>query len=328
MTTHAGQAISETYARALSDSLIIEQPAPGLLNLTGADRVDLLNRISTNALLDLKPGEFRRTILTNALARVVDLITLFNRADDLLVMTSPGREPDVRTWVQGYIFFRDDVQIAGAEPGLHHWGVYGPNAANVLLDLNLLPQDLDPKQYWMANDALVWQVANPKPGGFEMLLPEKAHTQLSVLAAQDPTHAVRHDVFEILRIETGVPRSGAEITQETIPLEVGLWDEVSFRKGCFTGQEILARMESRGQLARRLVLLGCERDIAPGMQVRLADRDAGRLTSTACSPRHGWIGLALLKASALSSAELVVGEDSIPARILDPLQSARTTKAG
>ena len=66
------------------------------------------------------------------------------------------------------------------------------------------------------------------------------------------------------RIESGVPRFGAEISQETIPLEVGLWDEVSFRKGCFTGQEILARMESRGQLARRLVLLGCEGKSPPG----------------------------------------------------------------
>ena len=62
------------------------------------------------------------------------------------------------------------------------------------------------------------------------------------------------------------------------------------------------------------------------MQIRVADHDAGRLTSTACSPRHGWIGLALLKANALSSPEMAVGEEALTARMLDPLQSARTAK--
>ncbi len=328
MVTHPGRAISEAYERAFSDAVMIAHPAPGLLNLTGADRVDLLNRISTNALLDFKPGELRRTILTNALARIVDLITLLCRADDLVVMTSPGRGMDVRSWIQGYIFFQDDVQIAGVEPGLHHWGIYGPNAANLLLELDLLTQDPGPGRFWTADGAMGWPVASPKPGGFELLLPGEAHAKFDKLAEQDASPALQQEVFEILRIESGVPRSGAELAQETIPLEVGLWDEVSFSKGCFTGQEILARMESRGQLARRLVLLGCEGEIAPGMLVRTDGRDAGRLTSAACSPRNGWIGLALLKASALSSDELVVGEAAIPARILDPLQSARTAKAG
>jgi folate-binding protein YgfZ len=318
--------LEKSYERAFSTALWVQHASPGLLSLRGGDRLDLLNRISTNDVLGLPSGAMRRTILTNALARVVDVTTLFSRADDLLLMTSPKYEAEVEAWVKHYIFFQDDVQISRVRPELMHWGIYGPEASTYLEDFVTMLPPTEPDRFHVEGDLLLWQVSRPKPGGFELLVGENLHESIRMRADELNQGTAENELFELLRIESGIPRLGTEITQETIPLEVGLWDEVSFEKGCYTGQEILARMESRHQLARRLVLVACDSKPAPGMVLRLGKQDVGRMTSVAHSPQHGWIGLALVKATALFEEGLIAGEDSIQVRILDPLQSARVSK--
>jgi aminomethyltransferase len=107
------------------------------------------------------------------------------------------------------------------------------------------------------------------------------------------------DAFEILRVEAGLPKMGAEIREDSIPLEVGLWDEVSFVKGCFVGQEIIARMESRGKLAKQLVGIRLDSQAQPGSTLKQGGQTIGTLTSVVESPRLGWIGLASGRPSAL-----------------------------
>ncbi len=318
--------LEEAYERVFSAALLIQHPAPGLLRLSGGDRLDLLNRISTNDVLSLPSGTMRRTILTNALARIVDVITLFSQAESLLLMTSPKRAADVEAWLNGYIFFQDNVQISRTNPELHHWSIYGPETSTLLKELEFMQPNLGLGRFHDLGDAIVWPVNKPKPGGYELLVSDKLHETIHRTADVLNEGVAERSLFELLRIESGLPQSGVEIAQETIPLEVGLWDEVSFDKGCYIGQEILARMESRGQLARRLVLVGYDGQPAPGMHLWSGKREVGMITSVVFSPRQGWIGLALVKVDALSSLELTAGDTAIPVRILDPLQSARASK--
>lgn len=130
--------------------------------------------------------------------------------------------------------------------------------------------------------------------GYDLLGPDPAAPAGAV--ALDPAE------LEIARVEAGIVRMGAELTERTIPAETGLVERtVSFTKGCYTGQELVARIDSRGNnVARHLrglrLSLGAE-DILPaaGSALRAGDKDVGTITSVAVSPRLGPIGLAYVR---------------------------------
>jgi len=122
--------------------------------------------------------------------------------------------------------------------------------------------------------------------------------------------------LEALRIECGVPAMGAELTDATIPAEAGQWlidASVSFTKGCYTGQELVARIDSRGgNVPRPIRGLLLEGEPPPvGAPVRLGGADVGRVTSTATSGSLGPIGLAPLSRGVEIGARVEIGDGSV-----------------
>jgi folate-binding protein YgfZ len=127
---------------------------------------------------------------------------------------------------------------------------------------------------------------------------------------------VSAEAAEILRIEAGEPRFGAEMGPETMPAEAGIVEAaVSFTKGCYIGQEPVARLHYKGRPNRRLRGLRLSAPAEPGAELRLGDRAVGRLGSACVSPRHGPIGLAIVRREAEPGDELAVGEDGVTARL-------------
>lgn len=129
------------------------------------------------------------------------------------------------------------------------------------------------------------------------------------------TLAATPEAFEYLRIESGLPRHGHEITLDYIPLEANLWDDVSFSKGCYTGQEIIARMESRGRLAKKLFRLRPAQPINAGSDLMLAGRHAGTVTSAANGP-IGPVALGYVKTSVLDEDLSGLTANDIPVTLL------------
>jgi folate-binding protein YgfZ len=127
--------------------------------------------------------------------------------------------------------------------------------------------------------------------------------------------------LEALRVECGVPAMGAELTESTIPAEAGRWlveVSVSFTKGCYTGQELVARIDSRGGNVPRPVrgLLLAGDPVSPGAEVVAGDAVVGQVTSSAVSPALGPIALAPLSRAVEIGAEVTV--DGRPATVADP----------
>jgi tRNA-modifying protein YgfZ len=123
---------------------------------------------------------------------------------------------------------------------------------------------------------------------------------------------------EILRIESGTPRFGAEMGTETMPAEAGIVeDAVSFTKGCYIGQETVARLHYKGRPNRHLRGLRLSAPAVPGAALRLSEKEVGKLGGAAVSPALGPIGLAILRREAEPGAELAVGEDGVTARVVD-----------
>ncbi len=134
---------------------------------------------------------------------------------------------------------------------------------------------------------------------------------------------VAEQAVECLRVERGRPRYGVDLDEGVIPQEAGLTARaVSFTKGCYVGQETVARLHYRGKPNRHLRGLRLSAPAPDGTELLLAKRPVGRLTTVADSPRFGPIGLALLRREAGPGTELALGEDGETALVVEP--SVRT----
>jgi aminomethyltransferase len=103
--------------------------------------------------------------------------------------------------------------------------------------------------------------------------------------------------YNALRIRAGQPATGRELSKDYLPLEAGLWDEVSFTKGCYTGQEIIARMESRGRLAKTIVKLKLSKWIEAPKDLYFEGKPAGTLSSSVITPDDEILGIGFVKVS-------------------------------
>jgi len=293
------QTIENAYESAYKSALIVQHDTPGVIELRGADRIDLLHRLSTNDLEGMPALRVLRTVFTDPVGRTIDVVTVLTLADALLLVTSSGRSQIMQDWLHRHIFFQDDVTVHVSEEEGSLYGAYGPQAADSLPSPVPLERELVVKDH-----SIFWPINRPVAGYMRLVRP--GH-KIDDWVAESSASAA----FDVLRVEAGLPKTGAEILEDSIPLEVGLWDAVSFDKGCYVGQEIMARMESRGKLAKQLVGVMLDAEAEPGSTLKQRDRTIGTLTSVVHSPRLGWIGLASGRPAALitDDGRVEIGEN-------------------
>ena len=307
--------IEAEYAAAWDAAVVYDSSPLGRLQLTGKTRIDFLDRMSTNDLNALRPGQGAATILTTPIARIVDRVVVYVREDDAITLTSRGAQAAVANWLRRYIFFNDDVQVRDAPAELGMLSLYGAKAGEVAA--RIAGQDVSDLalHFWRsARDGLIVARADPiASDGFHVLAPDAAALTSAWQAAIDAGAAPMGErAFEVLRIESGRPGFGREIGEEYIPLEVGLWPDVSFTKGCYIGQEIIARMESRHRLARQLVGLRAKAPIEPGTELTVDGAAVGRVSSAAVRPGGDSIGLGFVKpALASPGTRLSIGVNGL-----------------
>ncbi|HWO84826.1 MAG TPA: glycine cleavage T C-terminal barrel domain-containing protein [Solirubrobacterales bacterium] len=153
--------------------------------------------------------------------------------------------------------------------------------------------------------------------GVDLLVPvgERDRVRDALLAAG--AVEVSPEAAEILRIEAGRPRFGAEMGTETMPAEAGIVEQaVSFTKGCYIGQETVARLHYKGKPNRHLRGLRLTALAQPGAPLRLGEKEVGTLGSAAVSPALGPVGLAILRREAEPGATVAVGEDGVTAEVV------------
>lgn len=224
------------------------------IRVDGAHRLDFLHRMSTGDVARLKPGESRATVFTTPIGRMVDYAFVIALEDSALIVGAAGNQARLTGWLRKYILFNDDVSLADASSELGVYGALGEYPPSEWGHAIGLPAVFGRGALVLARSAL--------PG--QRVLPAEA--------------------FEPIRVSAGHPAWPSEISTDYIPLEAGLWGAVSFTKGCYIGQEIIARMESRGKVAKRLMRLRrlpSTEDIGRGAEVRLDGAACGLVTSAA-----------------------------------------------
>ena len=155
--------------------------------------------------------------------------------------------------------------------------------------------------------------------GVDVLASSNQASELGSLLASAGAVDVTEGAAEILRVESGRPRFGREMTTATIPQEAGIDDRaVSFTKGCYIGQETVARLHYKGKPNRHLRGLRLESPVGDGDEIRLGNREVGRVGTAVLSPAHGPIALAVIRREAEPGARVEVGEAAVAAEIVAP----------
>ncbi|WP_420628691.1 YgfZ/GcvT domain-containing protein [Candidatus Leptofilum sp.] len=303
------------YQAARETAVLTNRSDLGVLIFSGETRFDLINRMSTQKVLTMAKGEGTATILTTDIGRIIDRLLLYATNSKVYALTSENNSDNIARYLMRFVFFQDDFHIQDVSNDTVIFGVYGPQARQKVVAAGFPDEDL-PLHHWrqvkFGNMTAYLHRTDPIHGDGYFVMGERKDKDALWQRLLDAGLTVADTAaFDYLRIEAGLPRFGRELTADYIPLEANLWGDVSFNKGCYIGQEIIARMESRGKLAKKLVQLTADEPLEAGSDLQANGKNAGTVTSAAVGP-HGTVGLGYVKTSVLDSgSELSVGETAV-----------------
>jgi aminomethyltransferase len=287
------------YHAALEAAVLMDRSHEGRMELRGRDRIEIIQRISTNDLSHLPLNRGRPTILTNPVGRILDRAIVYNQGETALLLTEPGRGAPLYQYLTRQIFFNDEAQITDLAPTTVLFALHGPKA-DALME-RFLPEASRMPDYAIGAAQITGAnliAARRKPISdvhWALLVPLNAAVAVWKAVQEAGALPAGSLTYNALRIRAGFPAPGRELSTDYIPLEAGLWDEVSFSKGCYTGQEIIARMESRGRLAKTMVQMRLEAPVETPAPLLQEGKTVGTLTSSVTTPDGELLGLGFVK---------------------------------
>jgi tRNA-modifying protein YgfZ len=289
----------QEYQAALSNVVFYRVPRAGFLRLQGADRLSFLQRQTTNDVNLLSPYRSVLTVLVNPAARILDVLWVIpETADGIGLLTLPGHASETTRFLKSRIFFRDQVELIDASPEIAQIDLGGP-AGPDLLRLLGLPESPEPEAIVTGEVAGIATRVIGQPGfawtRFRLLVPVSGLENLEAALASRGAARLSEANYHILRVENGLPAADFELTGDFTPLEVGLQAAVSSTKGCYTGQEVIARQVNYDKVTQHLVVLFLKAPGQAGERAWVEGRSVGLLTTAVESPRFGPIALAVIK---------------------------------
>jgi folate-binding protein YgfZ len=257
-------------------------PDTGFIAISGPDRVDFLQRQSTNDVSLLADNHPVTTVLTNAAARILDVLQLLSWGEETIgAVPLPGRASGTAQFLQKRVFFMDKVTVRDASAEICILDLEGAGA-EMLAAFTGIPHRLITQR--------------GLSGTAHRLVAQAALRERLVAAAESAGAAcLSPQEYEVRRVEAGLPGAAGELVEAYTPLEVGLDALISSTKGCYTGQEVIARQITYDKVTKQLAGIRLAGAAAPGAKVTAAGAAAGEVTSAVVSPRHGAIALAVLK---------------------------------
>jgi len=242
-----------------NEAMWIDRTGWTWIPMRGADRVDLLNRLSTNDLTQLQAGKGLQTVLTTDKARIIDVLMVLNDADRSMMLASPGMGPKILQWLRTYTI-TDDVRLVDATSLVEMIEVTGARAADVVKSVTGINVALFTIGEWIATsigeqDLYVFRMPPTLELSYWLVgNPDVIRAIKSALAEVPGLEEPLTDAeIEYLRVMRGIGASAHEWTDAYNPLEAGLLHLTSFTKGCYIGQEIIARLDSYNKVKQRIL---------------------------------------------------------------------------
>jgi tRNA-modifying protein YgfZ len=301
------------YRQLREDCGVLDRSERGKLMLSGGEAAEFLQGQLTNEIEAIEVGEGAYAALLDRKGHIqADMRVLRPGADELWLDTEAVALETVRRHLETYKIGRE-VAITDLSAERAILSLIGPRS----VDLAGAPPLPEHACETVSVDGVECLAVGTK-GGVDLIIKAAEADRLREALLAGGAGEVTPEAAEILRIEAGRPRFGAEMSTETMPAEAGIVETaVSFTKGCYIGQEPVARLHYRGRPNRRLCGLVLSAPAAAGAPLRLGEKEVGAVGSACVSPARGPIALAIVRREAEAGAELAVGEDGVTARLVD-----------
>jgi folate-binding protein YgfZ len=300
--------ILDTYAAA-HEKLAHRFRPTGILDVTGGDRESFLQGQLTQDVRGLAPGESRAAAGLTPKGKLLFVARVLGLEDRMRVVVPEILRSLVLEHLRKYAVFTK-VAIEDRTPDFVQVGVSGPEGRRLAL-----PDWVD-------------RLAPERGFSAELLVAAQRREELETLLRALGSSGISDVSAEVLRVEAGRPRFGTDMDSTNLPDEVGMDDAISTTKGCYVGQEVVARLRTYGRVNRRLVSFRFpEGSIAAGDLLRLPDQEkpskveAGRVTSSVHSPRFGAIGLGYAFRDVALGARLVSDKNPALTAVVETLDS-------
>ncbi len=291
--------------------LVVRRRSPrGLLELRGADRHSFLQGQVSNDVASLAPGGTRHAALLDTTGHVLADLWVHAFPEALVVETDPACLPTLHQTLDKFLIM-EDVALTDVSD---KWAILSVLGGGTGILVSRLPGDMA---------AATRPLTYPLAPGFDLWLRPDAEAAALAALAEAGAVSLGEDAAEALRVEAGFPAWGLELTPAVLLPEAGMPDAVSYTKGCYVGQEIVARLHARGHTNRALrhVLLAADAPAPPpGTTLNGPEdgpepgREIGRVTSAVHSPRlGGWaLALAYVRKEHLAEGTLVAVQITQP----------------
>jgi folate-binding protein YgfZ len=301
------------YRQLREECGLLDRSDRGKLIVSGGEAAEYLQGQLTNDVEALSPGDGQYAALLDRKGHMqADMRVLRTSTEEIWIDTEPEALGAVRRHLETYKIGRE-VTVVDVSAERAIFSLVGPRSVEIAATAVL------PEYAGEATDVSgVACLAVGTADGVDLIArsTDAEHLRKALVAAG--AVEVGPEAAEIVRIETGAPRFGAEMSAETMPAEAGIVERaVSFTKGCYIGQEPVARLHYKGRPNRHLRGLELSAPAAPGASLRLGEKEVGRVGSACVSPARGPIALAIVRREAEPGAELAVGEDGVTARVVD-----------
>jgi folate-binding protein YgfZ len=269
----------------------------GIIELKGNDSIDFLHRISTNSITNLNKEDVRKTIFTSEKGRIIGVSTILNFESYLLLVSSANNQPKVMSWINKYVI-ADDVKISDASHRFNIFEILGPQSQSFLTfafgeSIGDVPENSfrvissEGVLFFLAkiknhnNTIKHWILADQVNGKklVQYMIENKGPYDFNLIG---------EDAYNAYRIEMGIPSDPNELNDFYNPLESGINYLIDFNKGCYIGQEVIARLDTYDKVQKNLMGICFSGDIDLLEKYSLLDdqkNEIGTVTSTAYSPR-------------------------------------------
>ena len=292
----------EGFKMAYDRAVVCDRSHWGLLKLAGDDRLRFLHNQTTNNINTLKPGLACDTVFVNSTGRIIDLATAYVTNDSILILVSPNRRHFLIEWMERYIFPMDKVKITDISEENTVFTLIGSECTKYLKEggindlAELLPENhcLTTMGETSIRIAVGSGLAIP---GYTLIVPSNQVKTVWEQLMRLKIIPVGERVWEQLRIRQGRPVCDQELTEDYNPLEAGLWQAISLNKGCYIGQETIARLNTYKGVKQRLWGVKLSQEITPETPIISNGKKIGVLTS--CTKiDQDFLGLAYISTKA------------------------------
>ncbi|MCB2154282.1 hypothetical protein KQI84_05305 [bacterium] len=293
------------YEAARNTAAVVDLSFLTIVRVEGSDRADYLNRRLSQLILGMQDGDGQRAALLDAVGKMQADLEVFADGEEFLLLAAPFEGDQLAPRLDQYVF-SEDCRFHDETRGHAKFALVGPQFADLIGALDVRPLDAGAQcaERTVAGQFGLHLVRSDLvPEGLLLIAPAatagNVWDELVRAAQRIGGRAAGWDAFNTRRIEADTPWFGIDLDHDTIPLEAALSSAISFNKGCYPGQETIAKISNLGHPAKQLVSVQVHGESLPDLPAELrtsAGEFAGTLTSAAVSPaRKHTIGFATVK---------------------------------